>query len=250
MPNRILKESICSSESVDKLSWFEEVFFCRLIVNADDHGRMDARPAILRARLFPLRDVTTEQIAEALAALQAVGCIGLYEVDGAPYLQFPDWDKHQTIRAKRSKFPAPPSASKCMQMQADASKCSRNPIQSESESESESNPNPPDGDAGDEELFDKFWNLYPKRRKRQDAHNAWRQLQPDEALATRIIAAVEAHRCSESWMQESGRYIPMPDRYLRERRWEDELPPPHGMIAATLDTKAMDEALLRFTPRL
>ena len=52
MPNRILKESICTSESIDRLSWLEEVTFYRLIVNCDDYGRMDARPPILRARLF------------------------------------------------------------------------------------------------------------------------------------------------------------------------------------------------------
>ena len=36
MPNRIIRESICTSDSVDKLSWFEEVLFYRLIVNCDD----------------------------------------------------------------------------------------------------------------------------------------------------------------------------------------------------------------------
>ena len=36
MPNRILKESVCTSDSVNKLSWFEEVLFYRLIVNCDD----------------------------------------------------------------------------------------------------------------------------------------------------------------------------------------------------------------------
>lgn len=42
MPNRIIKESICVSESIDSLSWFDEVFFYRLIVNCDDYGRLDA----------------------------------------------------------------------------------------------------------------------------------------------------------------------------------------------------------------
>ena len=36
MPNRIIRESICTSDSIDKLSWFEEVLFYRLIVNCDD----------------------------------------------------------------------------------------------------------------------------------------------------------------------------------------------------------------------
>ena len=54
MPNRILKESVCTSDSVNKLSWFEEVLFYRLIVNCDDYGRFDGRVSIIKNRLFPL----------------------------------------------------------------------------------------------------------------------------------------------------------------------------------------------------
>ena len=149
MPNRIIKESICASDSVDMLSWFEEVFFYRLIVNCDDYGRMDACPPILRARLFPLKTVTDKQIESALKSLRTAGIVYLYEVDGKPFLQLRTWEKHQTIRAKKSKFPEPPEEevsdiiddtyeSNCMQMNTDARKCSRNPIQSESEIESKS----------------------------------------------------------------------------------------------------------------
>ncbi|WP_462385209.1 hypothetical protein [Intestinibacillus massiliensis] len=156
MPNRILKESICTSDNLDGLNWFDEVFFYRLLVNCDDYGRMDARPAILRARLFPLKTVTDRQVESALQSLRTAGIVCLYEVDGKPFLQLRTWEKHQTVRAKKSKYPPPEagevsaSESTCKQMQADASKCPRNPIQSESYSESESNPNistEPQGDS-------------------------------------------------------------------------------------------------------
>lgn len=137
MPNRIIKESICTSDSIESLSDFHEAFFYRLIVNCDDYGRMDARPAILKARLYPLRDrVSLKDIQKALKSLSEVGCIELYEVNGKPYLFLPSWEKHQQIRAKRSKFPEPDNS--CIQLISDDSKCPRNPIQSESQSESES----------------------------------------------------------------------------------------------------------------
>jgi len=47
MPNRIIKESICRSEEIDSLSWFEEVLFYRLIVTCDDFGRYDGRAKII-----------------------------------------------------------------------------------------------------------------------------------------------------------------------------------------------------------
>lgn len=46
MPNRIIKESICTSDTLSRLSDFQENFFYRLIVSVDDYGRLDARPAI------------------------------------------------------------------------------------------------------------------------------------------------------------------------------------------------------------
>lgn len=138
MPNRILKESICTSESIDRLSWLEEVTFYRLIVNCDDYGRMDARPPILRARLFPLKTLTDKQVQSAIESLRSAGMIDLYKVDGRSYLQIRQWALHQQIRSKKSKFPAPDSELKpddirCNQMISDAPV-----IQSESESESES----------------------------------------------------------------------------------------------------------------
>ena len=138
MPNRILKESICTSESIDRLSWLEEVTFYRLIVNCDDYGRMDARPPILRARLFPLKTLTDKQVQGAIESLRSAGMIDLYKVDGRSYLQIRKWAMHQQIRSKKSKFPAPDDNLKsdditCNQMISDAPV-----IQSESESESES----------------------------------------------------------------------------------------------------------------
>lgn len=137
MPNRLIKESICTSDNLDRLSWFEEAFFFRLIVNCDDYGRMDARPAIIRSRLFPLKTVTDAQIEKALQSLRSADMIDIYEVDGRSFLQMRTWEKHQCVRAKKSKYPAPDESlqaydSKCMQMHADV------PV---IQSESESNPN-------------------------------------------------------------------------------------------------------------
>lgn len=132
MPNRILKESICTSASVDELSWFEESVFYRLIVNCDDYGRFDARTAILKARLFPLKSITEKQVEQALNKLSTVGIVYLYTVDDKPFLQLATWENHQQIRAHKSKYPAPEIG--CNQLISDDIRCTRNPIQS--------NPNP------------------------------------------------------------------------------------------------------------
>jgi len=126
MPNRILKESICTSETIDQLTEAEENFFYRLIVNCDDFGRLDARPSVVRAKLYPLRldSVTDKDILARLKKLQQVGLIFIYEVDGRPYLQVKTWDRHQQKRAKHSKYPSP-SESTCNHMISDEIKCPR-----------------------------------------------------------------------------------------------------------------------------
>ena len=136
MPNRILKESICTSDSVDGLSWFEEVFFYRLIVNCDDYGRMDARPSVLKARLFPLKErITSKDCSVALQKLLDAGVARTYVCEGKPYLYFVNWESHQSIRAKKSKYPDPSicehmNASEiiCNQMNANVPVIQSNPI--------------------------------------------------------------------------------------------------------------------------
>lgn len=117
MPNRIIKESICTSEDMASLTWFEQVMFLRLIVTVDDYGRMDARPAILKGKVFPLDDVTARTIENALKKLSTAGMVLLYENSGRPFLQLTAWSKHQKARADKSKYPAPEN---CEHMQTDA----------------------------------------------------------------------------------------------------------------------------------
>lgn len=136
MPNRLLKESICTSDSIDGLSWFEEVLFYRLIVNCDDYGRFDGRAAIIKNRLFPLKEnLTASSVEKAISQLANAGLVTLYVFEGKPYLYLPTWAEHQNVRAKKSKYPAPDSnvntsENICMQMYSDDCNSSRNPIQS------------------------------------------------------------------------------------------------------------------------
>ena len=186
MPNRILKESICTSENIDQLSAFVETVFYRLIVSVDDYGRIDARPKLLASKLFPLKDVRSAQIEDALRALTSAELVSTYTVDGKPFLQMNTWDRHQNIRAKKSKCPSPEdadevntSASNCMQMQANVPVIQSNPNPNTNPNpnpNTNNTPLPPQGEETPdvEELFGyneflleavKDWFTYKKQRK-------------------------------------------------------------------------------------
>lgn len=106
MPNRLLREGIVDSERINALSAEGERLFYRLLVVADDFGRMDARPAIVRARCFPLMETLSgEKIEKWLAELADKLLIVRYEVGGRPYLAVGRWE--QRVRAN-AKHPPPP----------------------------------------------------------------------------------------------------------------------------------------------
>ena len=124
MPNRIIKESICVSEDIDALSWFEEVVFYRLLVNCDDFGRYDGRPAVIKGKLFPLKEekLKTRDLTAALNKLAKIGLIAFY--NGGKNLYVTKWENHQNIRAKKSKFPDPVASDIiCNQMQSNDINC-------------------------------------------------------------------------------------------------------------------------------
>ena len=106
MPDRIIKESIKRSKTLDELSPFEEVCFYRLLVSVDDYGRFYRDPQILRSELFPRKgDLTVDAIDNAFKAIERVALIKSYTVEDEQYLQVTTWGKHQRIRANKSKYP-------------------------------------------------------------------------------------------------------------------------------------------------
>ena len=230
MPNRIIKESICTSNEIDALKPEEEILFYRIIVNCDDFGRMDARLPILRAKCFPLRidSVKDKDIRAWMDSLIKQGLIFTYEADGKMYLQMTTWEKHQQIRAKRSKFPAPDDG--VIHKIADEingkhllSDVPENPIQSNLESES--NPNPTSTQSAQQNHFDTFWSIYPKKRSKGAAEKAWAKIKPDEQLMEQIISALERAKTSADWQKDGGQFIPYPATWLNAKGWEDDYTP-------------------------
>lgn len=140
MPNRIIKQSAFESEKISALSDFDFRLWVGLITQADDAGRGDARPAILKGHIFPLRErVTAKDIEAALLRLAAGSCISLYNVGGKSYYQFPNWAKHQRVYNVKSKVPGPEeaeeddfanlpqSAASCGELPQSAASCRLNP---------------------------------------------------------------------------------------------------------------------------
>ena len=217
MPNRIIKESICRSDSIDSLSWFEEVLFYRLIVSCDDYGRFDGRTAIIKGSCFPLKDVTNKDIEKALDKLSAVGLVRGYEVQGRPFLQLTTWEQHQQIRAKKSKYPA--FEETCNQLISDDCNSPRNPIQSESEYKR-------DISACALSRFEDFWKAYPREGNRQATEvNYCRIFLNDCNLSEdSLVKAAENYAEYVKILNRTGDFITKPENFLKNNYFVDFLP--------------------------
>lgn len=79
-----------------------------------------------------------------------------------------------------------------------------------------------------QERFDEFWSLYPRKVGKQAALKAWRKIRPDADLHAKIVAAVNSQKTTEQWTIENGRFVPNPTTWLNQGRWDDELPKGNG----------------------
>lgn len=215
MPNRILKDSICTSDSINELTWFEECLFYRLIVNCDDYGRFDGRVAIIRSRLFPLKtNVTDKAISDALNKLASKELVILYTYENKPYLYLPSWGKHQRLRNSIEKYPSPEDSDILPQV---AASCRELPPESESKKESESEY---ESNAHARDLFREWYEKYPRKIDPTKARKAWDKLKVDEPLFEKIMLGLD--KWIASW--DDPQFIPHPTTWLNNRRWEAEPP--------------------------
>ena len=75
----------------------------------------------------------------------------------------------------------------------------------------------------DPEAWERFWQLYPKKKDKAKALKEWNRLKADRKLMMEMSAALRAQMASEEWQRDNGRAVPYPCRWLSHRRWEDEL---------------------------
>jgi len=121
----------------------------------------------------------------------------------------------------------------------------------EAAGEKPNKPRPPFTSKKQEQLFDQFWQLYPRKKNKGQAERVWAKLRPNDELFASILAGLERAKASYDWQKEGGKYIPYPATWLNAKGWEDEYTPVEevnrigtyrqGFIKPGV-TKSLDEA--------
>lgn len=93
-----------------------------------------------------------------------------------------------------------------------------------------------------EKGFERFWELYPSKRKKPVARIAWMNMRVhSEEQYALINAAVERYKKTNQWQEENGRYIPDPDTFLQDERWTDEIKLSEAVQTADREAQEKDE---------
>lgn len=72
-----------------------------------------------------------------------------------------------------------------------------------------------------EQAFERFWDSYPRKVSKPTARIAWRALPVKIQLYDKIMNALERYKRTQQWRD--ANYIPFPETFLQDERWEDNI---------------------------
>lgn len=76
-----------------------------------------------------------------------------------------------------------------------------------------------------DDLFNRFWDKYPRKTDKTKAKAKWAKLKVTQALFDQIMRGLAAQCMSAGWLKDDGQFIPHPTTWLHNKRWEDEVRP-------------------------
>lgn len=83
-----------------------------------------------------------------------------------------------------------------------------------------------------EDEFERFWSLYPKKTGKANALKAWLKVNPDEQLVADILSGLGRAMTLDTRFREA-QFTPYPASWLNARGWEDEHEPLRNRPALT-----------------
>lgn len=73
------------------------------------------------------------------------------------------------------------------------------------------------------DLFDQFWNEYPKKVGRKKAYDTWQSINPSEQDLNAMLINISDRLHQGAWSLETKQFIPHPANYLGGELWTDEI---------------------------
>lgn len=134
-----------------------------------------------------------------------------------------NWDKYQTQEYKEEQAKEQASDNQ-VTTKCQASDTNKN-VKNEENVKNKKNPSSSGADGcGYSDSFLAFWKAYPKKIGKGAAWKAWSKSNGKPPIE-QIISSIQSHIQTEQWLKDNGQYIPNPQTYINQRRWDDEVGP-------------------------
>lgn len=106
---RSVKPEMWEDDFFASLNIFSRLLWIGIITAcADDQGRFQDNPNLIRAKIFPYDDIPSAQIEGAVKTFETAGKITRYKANGKSLIQIVNWWKHQNSQwAGKSLYPPP-----------------------------------------------------------------------------------------------------------------------------------------------
>lgn len=93
--------------------------------------------------------------------------------------------------------------------------------------------------------FDRFWNIYPRKKDKKRAQELWNAQKLDQKVEDIINCVQLQIRNDAQWKDE--RFIPYPTSYLRDERWKDEV---NGKVMNNNKDEVYNQCVICKRPKL
>lgn len=230
---RNIKPALFKNEVLGVADPLLTLLFEGLWLLADREGRLEDRPLRIKAEVFPYRSGIN--IDEMLNWLDANDFIIRYSVDGKRYIQIENFTKHQNPHKNEPASEIPCASDGCTasdKIGTSPEIIGSAPADSLSLDSGFLIPDSPTPSLAPvavadpaQDLFARFWKLYPNKKSKADAEKAWRKLKVTEELFAKITDGLARYCVSRDWCKDGGQFIPHPATWLNGKRWDDEVAP-------------------------
>jgi hypothetical protein len=218
---RYIKPDFFLDENLADLPVEARLLFAGLWCHSDKLGRMEDRPRRIKAQIFPYDSLDADAL---LAQLAVAGFIVRYTVDAAQYIEIINFTKHQKVHhtEKESMLPAPKDGELTVKHLISPQGMGKGMGNGERNGE-RNGAKPKRFDAT---RFEMFWKLYPNKKDKQKALEAFKRLNPDDTLLPIIMCSLQ---CQITWrekMAAKGQWVEdwkYGQGWINGKRWEDEL---------------------------
>ncbi|MEH6565585.1 MAG: phage replication protein [Halopseudomonas sp.] len=236
---RNIKPGLFKNEVLGVADPLATLLFEGLWLLADRDGRLEDRPLRIRAEIFPYRDGL--DIESLLNWLSDNEFIVRYTCEGKRYIQVNNFEKHQNPHKNEAPSEIPAFSEGCTTSEKIGTR-SENIGSAPADSlipdslipDSLQPPCAPpvrDEAPSSDDLFAKFYRLYPNKKGKANAVKAWNKLKLTDDLINQIFDGLARYCVSADWLKDGGQFVPHPATWLNGKRWEDEVKPASNVHA-------------------